>query len=233
MAKTPIWPIEGVALGSDAAVVANSLADQVIKIKAVTDGFTAGDIAAIKAVTDLIPNAGAMSDIATAVAKIDSAAVSGLSGTADSLAYKVAEIEDHFHTREYWYGKDPGDGFLLENGLVSWQVTAGAGGAFGNWLQLSNGDEIVAGTKYDPHKILITTTSTASKLYYIQLGIGNLGAQVVQSQLAMYPAASLRQSATLIVCPRIASTAKLWARCACETDGATANFVIGLHVYPA
>ena len=197
MAGTPIWDIEGVALG---VPIADSLAARVVSAQ----GYGL---------------------------KIDGAAVSGLAGTSNSLAYRVEEIEKHFHNREYWYGRDPGDTFLKENGMVPWQVLAGAADAFGDWLQLSNGDEIVAGPMYDPHKILVVTTSVASKIYYLQLGTGAGGAQTVLTTLAMYPAASLRQSAIEIRCPRVSKLAKLWARCACDTDAGTLDFVLGLHVY--
>ena len=95
--------------------------------------------------------------------KIDSAAVLGLAGTSNSLAYKVHEVEKHFHNSGRWYGADPGDGFLVEGGLVAWQLVAGAGGAFGNWLQLSDGDEIASGPRYDPHQMLFTQASAAGK----------------------------------------------------------------------
>lgn len=163
--------------------------------------------------------------------KIDDLAVAGLTGVSNSLAYKVHEVEKHFHNRSYWYGKDGGDTFLVENGLTSWQLTAGAGGAYGNWLQLSNGDEITAGPYYDPHYILVTQASAAGKLYYIQLGTGTGGAQVVQTTVSFFPAATLRQSAVEVLCSRIANTSLLWARCCSETDAATCSFVIGVHVY--
>jgi len=212
MANQKSWDIQGVPLGG-AEDVANSLAARIVAIQA--GAPAAGDISGIKAQTD----------------KIDAAATNGLAGTSNSLAYRVHEIEKHFHNREYWYGKDPGDAFFLEDGMVPWHPVAGAIGVFGNWTQLSNGDEVTAGPFYDPHKILVITTSVASKLYYLQLGTGAGGAQTVLTTTALYPAASLRQAPAEIKCARVAKTALLWARIACETAAATLDFVIGLHVY--
>jgi hypothetical protein len=172
------------------------------------------DLAAIEAETD----------------KIDTAAIDGLAGVADSLGYDVAEIERHLHSAGHWYGKDPVDAFLLENGLVSWQVTAGAGGAFGNWVQLSDGTEI-ADPLYDPHLVVITQAS-ASALYYVQLGTGAGGAQVAVATIAAFPGAALRQAPQSVQTDRLANTVLLWARCCCTTNGATISFVLGLHTYP-
>ena len=163
--------------------------------------------------------------------KIDDLAVSGLLGVSNSLAYKVHEIEKHFHNTSYWYGKDPGDTFLVANGLTPWQCTAGAGGAFGNWVQLSNGDEITVGPRYDLHEVLVVQASAAGKIYYIQIGTGAGGSQVVQTTFSFFPAATLRQASIQATCPRFTNTDLMWARLACETNGATASFIIGLHVY--
>ena len=210
-----------------------------IAIQAVTDNLPdSGALStinaatvAIQAVTDNLPNSGALTDIDTDTSKIDTAATLGLAGTSNSLAYRVHEIEKHFHNTGHWYGKDPGDSFLLAFGLVSWQLVAGAGGAFGNWLQLSDGDEIASGPRYDPHQVLFTQASASGKLYYIQLGTGDGGAQVPITTVPHFPAASLRQSAAIVICPRVYSTDLLWARCKCETNAATISFVLGLHVY--
>ncbi len=43
-------------------------------------------------------------DLAGRVAKIDDAETLGLSGAHDSLAYRVNEVEHHFHVKERWFG---------------------------------------------------------------------------------------------------------------------------------
>jgi hypothetical protein len=143
---------------------------------------------------------------------------------------EVIEIETHLHSEGRMYGKDPGDNFLLQDGLVSWQLTAGSSGAYGNWVQLSDGDEI-AEPKWDPHKLMITASSVQGVLYYVQLGTGESGAQVVKSTEPVFPAATLRQGPVMTQIGRIDNTDKLWARCKCETDAATIDHVIGGHSY--
>jgi hypothetical protein len=168
----------------------------------------------------------------TPIWPIDGVAAAGLLGVSNSLGYKVHEIEKHFHNTSRWFGRDAGDTFFVENGLLPWPLVAGNGGAFGNWVQLSNGDELIApAVKYDPHEILVMNTSVASKLYYIQLGSGEGGAQIVLTTNPIYPAAAVRQTSMKIICPRLGVTEKLWARCNCETNAATLTMVIGLHTY--
>ena len=163
--------------------------------------------------------------------KIDNVATEGLDGTENSLAYRVGEIERHLHGRGYWFGKDPGDTFLLEDGLTAWQLTAGSGEAYGDWVQLSDGDEITAGEYWDPHLIHVKAASAASKLYYVQFGTGESGSQVVTGMVSFLPAATLRQASETVQSARIAVTSKVWARCKCETNAATIDFVVGGHVY--
>lgn len=173
-------------------------------------------LAAVKAQTDLLADT----------------AVGGLAADMpDSIAYILEEIEEHLHSAGRWYGKNPGDALLLENGLTSWQLTAGNGGAYGNWVQLSGGDEI-ADPRYDPHLLMITQASAANNLYYVQLGTGAGGAQAPITTVAHLPTASLRPAPIDVQCGRVANTALLWARCACATNGATISFVLGLHTYP-
>jgi hypothetical protein len=162
--------------------------------------------------------------------KIDLRAIDGLGGVSGTLCYDVNELEKHIHNPGHWFGQDAGDTFLAENSLTPWQLTAGAGGAFGNWVQLSNGDEI-AEPYYDSRLILITQASATGDIYLIQFGTGAGGAQTVRTTAAHFPAATLRQSPVEIMCPRIGNTELLWARAACETDGATISFIVGLHTY--
>ena len=170
------------------------------------------------------------------IRRIDEAAVLGLSGTRNSLAYKVHEIEKHFHGREYWYGKSAADTFLDPASLTEWQVVAGNSEAYGNAIQISNGDEIESGsaTKYfDMHKILVTAVSAASKIYKVQFlyGTGVVGAATIATEVVGFFPASGKSSAINFMMPRIACNNKMWVKAACETDGGTLDFIVGLHTY--
>ena len=62
--------------------------------------------------------------------KIDSLATDGLAGVSNSLAYRVHEIEKHFHSEEHWYGDDGDNTGSTANNLTDWTLTAGTGGAY-------------------------------------------------------------------------------------------------------
>ena len=188
------------------------------------------DLATIEAVTSVLPDAGALTSISDETDKVDGAATDGLLGVSNSLSYRVEEVEKHFHSAEHWYGKDPGDTFLLEGGLTPWVLIAGAGEAYGAWVQLSNGDEVV-NPKYDPGSLLVVATSTPNATYLIQLGTGAGGAQVVKTTMPMVAVSTARFASIDFPCPRIANTDNLWARCKATTNGATISILLGLHSY--
>lgn len=170
------------------------------------------------------------------IRKIDEKAVLGLLGTNNSLAYKVHEIEKHFHNREYWFGKSATDTFFDPTVLTEWQVVAGTGEAYGTALQISNGDEVEGGdvTKYfDMHKILITTVSATNKIYKLQFlyGTGLIGAATIASEVVGYFPATGKSAAINFIMPRITCNNKVWIKAACETNAATLDFIIGLHTY--
>lgn len=128
---TEAWQHEKATIGLGDQV-ANSLAARILLIQAalVALAVETGDIASIKAVTDLLPDAGALTGISTETDKIqavktvtdalpnagaltgisdetdkiDNAASDGLAGTAGSLSYGIRELERHFHNRERWWG---------------------------------------------------------------------------------------------------------------------------------
>lgn len=171
--------------------------------------------------------------LATAVGVIDGE-IEALATAVDGVADELEVVETHLHAREYWFGKSGATNLFLENALTPWRVTAGDSGAFGEWVQLAAGTEVAAvtgGALYDLHRIFVTTASASNNLYYIQLGTGAGGAQVVRTTVPQRPAASLRQAPVNVMMPRIAANVLLWARCACATNGGTMDFVVGLHVY--
>ena len=124
----------------------------------------------------------------TELLKIDSGTTDGLAGTSNSLAYRVHEIEKHFHNSEVWYGAAVGDGFLDSSVLTEFQVVASNTGFDGTALQISNGDEIESGSstkKYDLHEVLITATSAASKVQKMRFVYGT-GAAFTENRFVAY-----------------------------------------------
>lgn len=99
-----------------------------------------------------------------ATVKIDGAAVLGLAGTADSLAYKVHEIEKHFHNTGRWYGFSSNN--LSEGALTSFQVTAG-NAARGTELLVYTGTGL-PDTKFDFHAMKVTAVGNANRLTFLE-----------------------------------------------------------------
>ena len=171
--------------------------------------------------------------------KIDDAAVDGLSGTKNSLAYKVHEIEKHFHGREYWYGKDSADTFFNATSATAWQMASSATiNTFGPSIQLSNGDEIESGdpTKYyDLHRIYVKAASVQDKVYRIMFTYATGGtagqAAVLTETLYVKADNKIDSSPVEIQGPRIACNNKLWGQVACETGSGTIDILVGLHIY--
>jgi len=156
--------------------------------------------------------------------------VTTLANSTATLA-DVVEIERHLHSGECWFGKDPGDNLLVRNGLTGWTLTAGTGGAFGAWVQLSDGTEIAGVSYYDLHRIFVQTASAANNYYLIQFGLGASEAQVVETTIPYQPSAALRQAPVFVQGERIPANALLWARCACATNAATVVITVGVHTY--
>ena len=118
--------------------------------------------------------------------KIDDLAVDGLLGVNNSLAYKVHEIEKHFHNREYWYGANasPVQGVTAgENGGVTPYIATSiaTGDGWGPWLAIfGTGDTpaLVGNVKFDLHRMEITDVGAANnkKPHFIQLSWSTLDA---------------------------------------------------------
>jgi hypothetical protein len=96
--------------------------------------------------------------------KIDAVAVNGLSGVVDSLAYKVEEIEHHFHSAQQWWGFYTGN--LVRGYLASFQIASGNTN-FGSEIAMYTGTGI-GGYKFDFNKLKVTAVGTANRLIFIE-----------------------------------------------------------------
>ena len=180
------------------------------------------------------------------VNKIDSLAVNGLEGVSNSLAYKVEEIERHFHGYEKWFGvaaAPAGETNIADRmagGIASFQLVAGAD-TWGNWVQIlgSSDTPVLAGNaKFDLHRIMVTTTNSTNP-YIIQVVSGE-SAGIAASLTAEtftefgYISASNNNDSGIvdIMEHRKNVGTKMWARTCCIGGNATTiNFYIGLHEY--
>ena len=115
--------------------------------------------------------------IRTDVYKIDGLAVDGLSGVSNSLAYKVHEIEKHFHNSEKVYGNNT---WMTEDYPVAFSVTGG-NNAWGTELMLYAGDTIESGSttkKFDLNTLYIATVGTANIINVVEFLYGTAGTPI-------------------------------------------------------
>jgi len=125
-----------------------------------TGADVATDVKAVKAETVLIK---------AETEKIDNAASDGLGGVANSLGYKITEIEKHFHNDEKVFGNVAND--MTADTPVKFTVTGG-NNAWGTELMLTDGTVIESGSatkKFDLNRLYITSVEAANKISVVQL----------------------------------------------------------------
>lgn len=173
------------------------------------------------------------------IAKIDSLATDGLSGVSNSLAYRVAEIERHFHSYERWYelaatpDAEVHRADAAGTGASSFQIDAG-NATWGSWVQILGSDDTAL--KYDLHRLLFTATERDA-VYVVQIGFGASGAAALSAgaytEAVFLPSSNQIDNGPVdIQTRRQAAGTKAWARCICPGQNtATLDFKIGLHFY--
>ncbi len=187
-----------------------------------------------------------MTEILYGTQEIDYKSVLGLLGTADSLAYKVHELEKHFHNSEDWYGLaavPAGETHraddLTSGSRASFQIDAG-NDTWGAWLQIIGSSDTPnrpGMVKFDLHKIQIVASETTNKATFIQIGYGETGAAALTAKMYttiayLTPTNQAADSAISFMMPRIPAGSKVWARCmAIGVNTMTINFYVGLHGY--
>ena len=199
---TEAWIHEKATIG-EGDEVANSLAARILLLQA-----SILDVSAIKAVTDLIPDAGAMSDLALIEAvttllpdagaltsisdetdKIDGAATDGLTGVSNSTAYRIHEAERHFHSFERWFelaavpAAETHRADRIGGGNGPFVIDAG-NDDWGAWVQILGSADTPAEAgmvKFDLHRIEISATER-NFTYFIQIGIGASGAAALSAE---------------------------------------------------
>ena len=225
---TPVWQIEGVALNSTGDLVANSLGDVVQSIQTDT-----GDIAAVKAVTDAIPDAGAMTSIAQEATLAD-------------VEEEVVEIDDHIHNVARAWGALGGGGpdetnailqtvtspFVAVSGNDTWGVAIPICGTADTPVH-------TGATHFDPHQVLVTDTDHATPyLLRFIYGAGTSGDAIAAEQCSeiMFITATGPFSAGVeedVKMPVLTIGTKLWAQVWNATTGSEVDFYWKAHGYPA
>jgi len=180
------------------------------------------------------------------IKKVDELAVAGLAGTANSLAYRVHEIEKHLHSREHWFGRHSSVSAGVNEGenlsVIPFDSTSGADGVFGAWIPIlgtSDTPFLATYAKFDLHRIIISDVdSGANKLpHIIQIVWDDTAAadgytDLTYTAFITLPERDGKAAPVDIQCPRITAGLKVWARHAvigAATQGM--GFYFGLHEY--
>jgi len=180
------------------------------------------------------------------IAKIDSATTLGLAGANNSLAYRIEEIEKHFHNREKWFGLAAvASGELhvadrMAGGIQPFILTAG-NDDFGAWVQvLGSSDTPVTSEaeKYDSHRLLVTTTNSTNP-FIIQVIAGesaDFATKLAAEEFTEAPYVSGTNNndsgISNIMSSRVTAGVKAWARCACiGANATTISLYFGIHEY--
>ena len=198
-----------------------------------------------------------MPDITTTdVNKIDAEAVDGLLGANNSMAYKIHEIEKHFHNSEDWFGvadtpsathfADDISAHTLATPVDPFQITAG-NDVWGAWVQvLGSGDTpnrtVAKGfandmVKFDPQKILIAGAGATDVHTFVQIANGVSGAAGLAAgdytTMAYTTAVSKAgEGAVEFMHARVSAGEEVWVRClAIGENTMTLDFYLGLHEY--
>lgn len=275
MSPTPIYLLEVVPLDSTGEQVTTSLAGRLVvtqtdvaAIKAITDSLPNGgsladvaaikavtdnlpdngsltDLVSIKAITDNLPNAGALTSIGAETDKIDSAASDGLTGIVDSTAYRIHEIERHFHSYERWFGAataPSGEIHVADRvGTTTTAFQTDAGNlTWGNWLQVLGSSDTPADVEnvyFDLHRMQVVAVESANATHFVQVAYGATGAAALlagtYTELVFRPQSN--QGAETIVdihIRRVDAGVKTWVRhLTVGENTSTMNFFIGLHEY--
>lgn len=156
---------------------------------------------------------------------IDGAATQGLLGVEDSLAYRIHELEQHFHVSECWFGKaitPSGTDHVADRvgpSVLAFQLTGG-NNTWGPWVQILGATDtptIVSKVKFDPHRLQITEASVDVS-YFVRFTRGDdpaaawaagMGTEIVFTALDRKISGGVVDVKT----GRAPAGAKIWAQC--------------------
>jgi len=184
-------------------------------------------------------------------AYIDRVPVLGLSGVEDSLAYKVHEIEKHFHSRERWFGKSadqsgtdwnaPASGTGMPTLFRAISGNSDYGGDANDEAKVIGlGDSSISGkAMFDIHRIAISACSiTTVFILRVIFGTGTMAAAITAGQ---YSEVMLRRNPgggenhimpiDLQIRRLTWGIDQVWIQMKSGTDNATVDFYVGLHEY--
>ncbi len=162
------------------------------------------------------------------------------------LTDQMEEHDEHFHNREYWFGKSAdqsGNNWGTRASLTPYQAISGDGDFGGDANDeakcIGSADTPVraGSTKFDFRRIqVVAVSSTTVYLLRIIHGTGTMAEAEAAGQYT--ECAFFRQSPPTrgdpadLVQEKIPVGHKIWVRAKNATDNATIDFLAGLHEYP-
>lgn len=185
-------------------------------------------------------------DQVTRLRKIDEAIVDGLTGAEDSLAYKVNEIEKHFHNRERWWGAVavPDETNAIDANVDRPFVAISGNNDWGAAIPILGTDDVpgIAGdVKADIHRILVTDLDddTTPWRWRILWGTGTSGEAIaagdwseIMVQSNAVPGNRAGASPADVRMPRVDVGGKCWAQVwNQQATSEEMSFFIGVHTY--
>lgn len=239
---TEAWVHEKATIG-EGDQVANSLAARILLLQA-----SITDVTAIKAVTDVLPDAGVLSSISDETDKIDQAAIDGLTGTADSVGYLLNEIERHFHNRERWWGAVavPDETNACEANVTRPFVATSGNDTWGTAIPVcGTADDMTPGdgdTVFDLHRLLITDLDDQTDPWRIRIiwGTGTSGDAITAEQWTemmvqsnAVPGNRAGAQPLDVIMRREDVGTKIWAQVWNDTLNEELSFFVGVHGYVA
>lgn len=214
-------------------------------INGVTTKASQADLLQVQAVTDLLPDAGALTTIVNETNKVDLVATSGLAGVVNSLAYRVHEIEKHLHSRGRYWGAVavPDETNAIEANVGRPFVAISGADAWGAAIPICGTGDVpaVAGlVKFDAHRLLITDLDDDTSPWRIRFiyGAGTSADAITAGQwseemIITNATPGNRAGGTPLdfQMPRIDVGSKMWAQVWNDSNNEELSFFWGAHGY--
>ena len=162
------------------------------------------------------------------------------------LTDQIEEHDEHFHNREYWFGKSAdqsGNNWGTRASLTPYQAISGDddwGGDANDEAKVIGSDDTpvrTGATKYDLRRIqVVGASSTTVYLLRIIHGTGTMAEAEAAGQYTecafFRQAPPIRGDPVDLIQEKIAVGRKTWIRAKNATNNATIDFLVGIHEYP-
>jgi len=183
--------------------------------------------------------------IKAATDKIDGAAVDGLTGTNNSLAYKVHENEKHFHGRGRWWGAvgAPDETNAIAATVTVPFVATSGDDTWGTAIPIcgtSDNPVLSADVKFDAHRLLVTDLDNDTSPWRVRIiyGTGTSAAAIAADQWSevmtianAVPGNRAGGAPVDVMMPRVNVGEKCWVQVWNDTNGEMLSFFWGAHGY--